>query len=93
MSSHIRGAHHYTINLAVGAWVEGVAGMRTSLNIDEPAAIDTLTNGGQKTEGHFFIDLFLKSITFFKSSTIFDEEPSDPSATAALAQTNWLVLR
>lgn len=66
MSSRIHGAHHYTINLAVRAWVEGVAGMRTSLNIVEPAAIDTLTNGGQKKEGLGFIDLLLKSITYFK---------------------------
>lgn len=37
-------------------------GMCTSLNIDEPAAIDTLTNGGQKEEGLGFIQLLLKSI-------------------------------
>lgn len=64
MSSCIHGTHHYAINLTLRAWVGGVAGMRTGLNIDEPAAIDTLTNGGQKTEGLGFIDLLLKSITF-----------------------------
>lgn len=40
--------------------------MRTSLNIDEPAAIDTLTNGGQEEEGPAFIQALLKFITFSK---------------------------
>lgn len=58
MSSCIHEAHHYAINLTLRAWVGGGGGgMRTGLNIDEPAAIDTLTNGGQKTEGLGYIDL------------------------------------
>lgn len=51
MPSRIHGPHHGTINLAVRAWVEGVAGMRPSLNIVEAAATDTLTSRGSEKGG------------------------------------------
>lgn len=62
--SHIHTAlHHKSHSRGLEG---GRVGMWTSLNIDEPAAIDTLTNGGQKEEGLGFIQVLLKSITLFR---------------------------
>ena len=56
--SHIHG--DTTPYISLTGLRKGRVGMWTRLNIDEPAAIDTLTNGGQKEEG--FVLVLLKSI-------------------------------